>query len=114
MHSNLITPPDFVKDSLHTVTLINLTENEIELVARMCAASDEMFNIYVYRTEMQDLTWLDRAVEISDAVILNCAVDFEYNFKVSNMEKTHTLDFPTHTQNLNHVLDYFENRSTKK
>lgn len=114
MHSNLITPPDFVDESLHTVTLVNLTEHDIELVARMCAASDEMFNMYVYRTEMQDLPWLDRAVDISDAVILNCAVDFESNFKICNMEKTHTLGFLTHVRNLNHVLDYFENRRAKK
>jgi hypothetical protein len=114
MHSNLITPPDFVDESLHTVTLINFTENDIELVARMCAASDEMFNVYVYRTEMQDLTWLDQVTEISDTVIINCSVNFKHTVKICNMEKTHTLGFPTHIRNLNHVLDYFENRSAKK
>ena len=114
MHSNLITPPDFVSESLHTVLLINLVENDIELVARMCASSDEMYNVYVYRKEMDNKNWLDQALEVSDTVIINCAVNFEHTIKICNMEKTYTLGFPTHVQNLNHVLDYFENRSTKK
>jgi hypothetical protein len=114
MHSNLITPPDFVDTPLHTVTVINLVENDIELVARMCASSDEMYNVYVYRKEMNDEKWLDQAMKVSDAVIINCSVNFEHTLKICNMEKTYTLGFPTHGQNLSHVLDYFENRKDKK
>ena len=74
MYSNFITPPDFVEDAFHTVTVVNATMDEVELLGRMCKGSDDQFNIYLYRTEMNDTDWLTRAVELSDAVIINSNV----------------------------------------
>lgn len=71
MYSNFITPPDFVDQKLPNITVINATTDEVELLARMCEHSDEFYNIYLYRTEMNNDTWLQQAVDLSDAVILN-------------------------------------------
>lgn len=71
MYSNFITPPDFVDDKFHTVTVVNATNEEVELLGRMCKGSDDQFNIYLYKTDMNDLLWLKKAVELSDAVIVN-------------------------------------------
>ena len=71
MHSNFITPPDFVDEKLPNITVINATPDEVELLARMCEHSDEYYNIYLYRTEMCNDEWLHQAVDRSDAVIIN-------------------------------------------
>lgn len=71
MYSNFITPPDFVTDKLHTVTVVDGTLDEIELLGRMCQGSNEMYNIYLYRAEMNNVHWLEQAVDRSDAVIIN-------------------------------------------
>lgn len=95
MYSNFITPPDFVEDKFHTVTVVNATVTEVELLARMCKGSDDQFNIYLYRSEMNDKNWLERAVELSDAVIVNtsqrdsavdqlCALDKTYYYGPEN------------------------------
>lgn len=89
MHSNLVTPPDFVDDKLHTVTVVNASKLEVEALARMCEHTDEFYNIYLYRSDMEDAEWLQKAVDISDAVIVNtdindhknlCALDKTYYY----------------------------------
>lgn len=79
MYSNFVTPPDFVEDNLPTVTLIDCDDAAIESIARLCAVGDECFNVYVYRSDMNDKPWLDRAIDLSEAVILNLQnQDLEY------------------------------------
>lgn len=88
MYSNFVTPPDFVNDQLHTVTVVDGTLEEIELLGRMCQGSDESFNIYLYRSEMNDIKWLEQAVERSDAVIVNAAKHEPYLDFLCSLEKT--------------------------
>lgn len=71
MYSNFITPPDFVSDQFHTVVVVNATNDDVELLGRMCKGSDDQFNIYLYRSEMNNLDWLREAVDLSHAVIVN-------------------------------------------
>ena len=72
MHSNFITPPDFVDtEPLPTVTVVNATAEEVEVLVKMCENADPQFNIYLYRSEMEDTRWLKSAVERSEAVILS-------------------------------------------
>jgi hypothetical protein len=78
MHSNFITPPDFVDEPLTTVTVINATLDEVELLARMCENTDPQYNMYLYRSEMNDREWLQKAIELSEATIINSATtDFD-------------------------------------
>ena len=87
MYSNFVTPPDFVNDQLHTVTVVDGTLEEIELLGRMCQGSDESFNIYLYRSEMNDIKWLEQAVEHSDAVVVNDAKHELYLDFLFSLEK---------------------------
>jgi hypothetical protein len=88
VYSNFITPPDFVDDQLHTVTVVDATSEEIEILGRMCQGSDEMFNIYLYRSEMNDTNWLKQAIDRSDAVIVNADTHNSYVETLCAQEKT--------------------------
>lgn len=71
MHSNFITPPDFVDEDLPNVVIVNATDEQIELLAHMCANNDEQYNMYLYHSGMKDTDWLKSAIERSSAVILH-------------------------------------------
>lgn len=108
MHSNVITPPDFVNDKLHTVTVVDASVEDVELLARMCEVSDEMYNIYLYRTEMDDTEWLNSAVDRSDAVIVNS--DVLDNINLRGKEKTYYYGdktFLVPATKINNPLEYF-------
>lgn len=82
MYSNFITPPDFVDDDLHTVTVIDATVDEVESLARMCERSDEMYNVYLYKKEMNDLDWLQQAIARSAIVIVRSTDSIDLSDKV--------------------------------
>jgi hypothetical protein len=110
VYSNFITPPDFVEDRFHTVTVVNATLEEVELLGRMCKGSDDQFNIYLYRSEMNDTAWLDRAVELSDAVIVNTSTRDSITDHLCTLDKTyyygpHTL--VTSSTKVDTVFQYF-------
>lgn len=69
--SNFVTPPDFVSDKFNTVTLVDATPEQVDVVALYCQGCDVSFNVYLYNVEMNDTVWLEGAVEKSDAVIIN-------------------------------------------
>ena len=69
--SNIITPPDFVKTKAENIVLIDPDWSEIEDVAFYLKSATKVYNVYVYRTEMDDLNWLHKAVSKSTAVIVN-------------------------------------------
>lgn len=108
MYSNFITPPDFVDDQKHTVTVINASEDDVALLAHLCKNANETYNVYLYRTEMNDSTWLDSAVERSDAIVLNS----ELNEHLDLCTKEHVYyygpqTFVSPSQKVNDVLEYF-------
>jgi hypothetical protein len=71
MHSNFITPPDFVNEPLHTVLLIDPTWQELESIAVLCKTSGTDFNVYVYDDTMNDIDWLLSAAQQADTIIVN-------------------------------------------
>lgn len=75
MHSNLVTPPDIVNNGLHSVTLVDPSQADVDAVIRLCQVSDQVFNIYVYTPNMHDRDWLNKAVDASDAVLVNIQSD---------------------------------------
>jgi len=110
VYSNFITPPDFVDEKLHTVTVVDGTLEEIELLGRMCQGSDESFNIYLYRSEMNDVNWLKQAVERSDAVIVNTENHNPYVDYLCTQEKTFyygPLTFISSANKVDTVFQYF-------
>jgi len=73
--SNLITPPDIVNNGLHSVTLVDPEQQEVDAVIRFCQFSKSAFNVYVYTPNMNNFTWLSQAVNASHAVIINTRTD---------------------------------------
>jgi hypothetical protein len=104
--SNFITPPDFVDNQLHTVTLIDASQDDVELLVRMCEHTDEPYNIYLYRSEMNNDVWLAQALKCSDAVIVNivsrqhnniCLLDNAFYYGSTYfLENPRKLDGPLH------------------
>ena len=70
-HSNFITPPDFVDDALPTITVVDATPDDIQLLGKMAQEHHECFNIYLYHQGMENREWLNEAIGKSDAVIVN-------------------------------------------
>jgi len=73
--SNLITPPDFVENSLPTVLLIDPEWTEVEDVASFLKTSPCPFNVYIYRPEMRDNAWLTTAIGKAHTIIVNTVVN---------------------------------------
>jgi hypothetical protein len=75
MYSNFVTPPDLVSDKFHTVTFIDVNENELIDIAKFCQHADTSYNIYLYRSDMDDDVWLRKAIDSSHSVVVNCCSD---------------------------------------
>lgn len=115
MYSNFITPPDFVNEHKHTVTIIDATEKEIEVLINMAKNSDDDYNFYLYKSEMNDTNWLSDAMALSSATIINidqCQnTDFFKNDRVFYYGQTHIV---SPAQRVNSLFDYFVNRKKVK
>ena len=69
--SNIITPPDFINSRALSVTVIDPEMTEVEDIAFFLKTAKESFNVYVYRTEMDNEEWLKEAAAKSIAVVIN-------------------------------------------
>jgi len=110
VYSNFITPPDFVEDQFHTVTVVNASTEEVELLGRMCKGSDDQFNLYLYRSEMNDYVWLRKAVEISDAIIVNTSITDNILEELLLLDKTYYYggkSFLVKANKVDNVFHYF-------
>lgn len=65
MHSNFVTPPDFVE----TVLVLNATDEQVAELARIVKAGNKPYNIYFYNDAMNDLRWLARVSNMAKLVI---------------------------------------------
>ena len=75
MDSNLITPPDILNNGLHSITLIDPEQDEVDTIIRYCQHSDQAYNIYAYTPNMDNVEWLAQAVNASDSIIVNTRFD---------------------------------------
>lgn len=114
MYSNLITPPDFVEDKFKNIVLVNFDAESIELLGRYLMVANESYNVYTYKQEMDETDWLLKAVELSDCVIVNCNAKFDLNMELCGLEKSYTVGLPTHKNNLENLLNYFELENLNK
>jgi len=71
MYSNFITPPDFVADELPTVLIVDADWNDVETIAMFCKATPHQFNVYLYTDIMLDEEWLNKAISLAHAIIIN-------------------------------------------
>lgn len=108
MYSNVITPPDFVNDQFHTVTIVNAAEDDVKMLVHLCQNSDIAYNIYLYKDEMNDRKWLDAAINKSHAVILhNISSSHNDLLFLDNAYYYGSELFACPATKINTVLDYF-------
>lgn len=65
MHSNFITPPDYVE----TVLILNAPEEQVQALAATIQHRDSVYNVYFYRDEMNDPEWLARVKAKADTIL---------------------------------------------
>jgi len=65
MHSNFITPPDYVK----TVLIVDATEQQIQECADLVKSLDVPYNVYFYNQAMDNLLWFNQVAGKADIVI---------------------------------------------
>jgi hypothetical protein len=108
MYSNFITPPDFVDEQKHSITIVEATEKEIELLYNIARSGTEDYNIYLYRLKMDDSAWLTSAIDRSNSVIVNLDrwKDLEI-FKSKNVFYYGQGLVVSPAQKINSLLDYF-------
>jgi hypothetical protein len=119
MTSNFITPPDFVDDEQHTVTIIDASPVDVETLAILCSGNDESFNVYLYKYDLDNLEWLDAAVARSHVLIVNteettissvkdrlAALPQAYYYGPKN--------FLANANKINNILDYFSQRANER
>ena len=71
MHSNFVTPPDFVDNDLPTVFLIDASWDDVENLALFCQTSKHCYNVYLYNDIMFDEEWFEEAARRSQTIIMN-------------------------------------------
>jgi hypothetical protein len=65
MHSNFVTPPDYVE----TVLVLNATEEQIRHLGAVVQDGTQAYNVYFYREEMNDPAWFDKISIKADIVL---------------------------------------------
>ena len=65
MHSNFITPPDYVE----TVLVLNAPQEQIQVLAEMIQNRDQTYNVYFYHDKMNQPEWLDRIKQKADTIL---------------------------------------------
>lgn len=66
MHSNFITPPDYVE----SVLIIGSTPKQAEACATAVKDSNKSYNVYFYNEEMNNREWLNMVMFKVDAILL--------------------------------------------
>lgn len=66
MHSNFITPPDYVE----SVLIIGANEEEIKICADVVKDLDKIYNVYFYQHEMNNAAWLNDVMFKVDTILL--------------------------------------------
>lgn len=75
MHSNFITPPDFVE----TVLVLNATEDQIKELGTLVQGCNVPYNVYFYNDAMNDVEWVQRVSKIADKILdVNLINPLEY------------------------------------
>jgi dipeptidyl aminopeptidase/acylaminoacyl peptidase len=80
-NSTIVTPPDFVDSGSPSVTLIDPDWSDVEDVAFYLKTSKKTYNVYVYRSEMGEVEWLDTAIAKSGHIIVNTINTESSSFK---------------------------------
>jgi len=70
MHSNFITPPDYIE----TVLILNASEEQIRHLGLVVQDGDVAYNVYFYKEEMNDPTWFHK-ISIKADIVLDAKIN---------------------------------------
>ena len=65
MHSNFITPPDYVK----SILVIDATEDQIKDLGEFIKSGDVPYNVYFYNKAMEQQEWFNHVAGKADILI---------------------------------------------
>ena len=65
MHSNFITPPDYIE----TVLILNAPQEQIKVLATMIQQREQCYNVYFYNELMNQPEWRDRIKQKADTIL---------------------------------------------
>ncbi len=103
MDSNLITPPDIVSNDLHSVLLVDPDHDDLDAVIRFCQYSNQVYNVYAYTPNMDNITWLQQAVDTCDTIIVNSRLeDFKH---LCILDKTYYYGDKLYLENTQRITD---------
>lgn len=108
MVSNLVTPPDLLDNTLHSVLLVDPEQADLDAVIRFCQYANQAFNVYVYTPNMNNRAWVDQAVAVCDAVVVNARSN-DYK-ELCLLEKTYYYGncvYLENNQKIHDPLQYF-------
>ncbi len=71
VYTNFITPPDSVENDNHTVVLIDATAEQLDHLAEFCSNANCSYNVYIYNNGMNNIDWLNSALAVADAFLVN-------------------------------------------
>ena len=119
MISNFVTPPDFVSDEQHTVTIIDADPVDVETLAVLCSGDEESYNIYLYKEDMNNTDWLDAAVARSHVLIVCTDENTLSPVKDRLAERGNACyygakNFLSNPNKVSGILDYFVMRANER
>ena len=65
MHSNFITPPDYVE----TVLVIDASDEQVAELAATVKAGNKPYNVYFYHEAINDISWFHKISIKADTVL---------------------------------------------
>jgi hypothetical protein len=66
VHSNFVTPPDYVE----SILIIGASREEVQACADVVKNTGKSFNVYFYNEEMNNAEWLNKIMFRVDAILL--------------------------------------------
>lgn len=103
LNSRFITYPSTVaKSNNHTVVLVDADVNDVEDIGFFCKTSNKDYDIYLYKSDVDDLQWLGHVSQLADHVLISDASTIKSPSTNSSVYGK--------TEELNNPLDYFLRR----
>ena len=65
MHSNFVTPPDYVE----TVLVLNANDEQLSALTEAVKVLGRPYNVYFYNDTMKEQDWLDRITTKADIIL---------------------------------------------
>lgn len=65
MHSNFITPPDYVE----SILIVDASQAQIQAVAEHCKTANTTYNVYLYSSDMNNTEWLSAVASRADVIL---------------------------------------------